>query len=128
MTHLVMTRPLHPLEESETPTFSMDFTNLEDIALDEEISELCQQFYLDEDLLAQRIAQTLEHSSTISLTDLIQLYPVTQGLPEIVAYVAIAAQSERHSINLSTIELLTIYSLEDEKPISLTVPQIIFRR
>ena len=128
MTHLVMTRPLHSLEESETPTFSLDFTNLEDIALDEEITELCQQFYLDEDLLAQRIAQTLEHSSTISLTDLIQLYPVTQGLPEIVAYVAIAAQFEQHSINLNTIELLTIDSLEDEKPISLTVPQIIFRR
>ncbi|MBD2189105.1 DUF3375 domain-containing protein [Pseudanabaena mucicola] len=128
MTHLVMTRPLHSLEESEIPTFSLDLTNLEDIALDEEITELCQQFYLDEDILAQRIAQTLEHSSTISLTDLIQLYPVTQGLPEIVAYVAIAAQSEQHSINLSTIELLTIDSLEDEKPISLTVPQIIFRR
>ena len=128
ITHLIMTRPLHTLEESETPTFSLDFTNLKDLALDEEITELCQQFYLDEDLLAQRIAQTLEHSSTISLMDLIQLYPVTQGLPEIVAYVAIAAKFEQHSINLSTIESLTIDSLEDEKPISLTVPQIIFRR
>ncbi|MEI6332717.1 MAG: DUF3375 family protein, partial [Pseudanabaena sp. ELA645] len=128
ITQLVMTRPLNPLEATETPTFSLDFRNLEDIALDEEITELCQQFYLDEDLLVQRINQTLEHSSVIPLRDLIQIYPVTQGLPEVVAYVAIAAQAERHLINLNIIESITIDSLEDEKPISLTVPQIIFRR
>jgi len=128
ITQLVMTRPLNPLEAAETPTFSLDFSNLEDIALDEEITELCQQFYLDEDLLVQRINQTLEHSLAIPLRDLIQIYPVTQGLPEIVAYMAIAAQAERHLINLNIIESITIDSLEDEKPISLTVPQIIFRR
>ncbi|MFN5856750.1 MAG: DUF3375 family protein, partial [Pseudanabaenaceae cyanobacterium] len=128
VTQLVMTRPLHPLEAAETPTFLLDFSNLEDITLDEEITELCQQFYLDEELLAQRIDQALENSSTIALSDLIQLYPVTQGLPEIVAYAAIATQNERHLINLSIIESITIDSLEDERSISLTVPQIIFRR
>jgi hypothetical protein len=128
MTNLVMTRPLHKLEESETPTFSLDCTNLPDVMLDEEIAEFCQQFYLDEDLLAQRIAQTLEQCSNISLIDLIQLYPVTQGLPEIVAYVAIASQSDRHSINLSKIESITIPSLEPEIQIRLTVPQITFCR
>lgn len=128
MTNLVMTRPLHTLEESETPTFSLDFTNLPDVLPDEEIAEFCQQFYLDEDLLAQRIAQTLEQCSNISLVNLIQLYPVTQGLPEIVAYVAIASQSDRHSINLSKIESITIPSLEPETQICLTVPQITFCR
>ena len=128
VTQLVMTRPLHPLEAAETPTFLLDFSNLEDITLDEEITELCQQFYLDEELLAQRIDQALENSSTIALSDLIQLYPVTQGLPEVVAYAAIATQNERHLINLSIIESITIDSLEDERSISLTVPQIIFRR
>ena len=106
--HLVMARPLHPLEESEVPTFSLDFTDLPEIASNEEIAELYQQFYVDEDLLAQRITQTLEHRSTISLIDLIQLYPIAQGLPEIVAYLAIAAQSERHSIDSSTIDSIAI--------------------
>lgn len=125
---LVMARPLHPLEESDVPTFSLDFTDLPDITLDEEIAELYQQFYVDEDLLAQRIAQTLEHCSIIALTDLIQLYPVTQGLPEIVAYLAIAMQSARHSVNPSTIDSITIPSLEPETQIQLTLPQIIFCR
>lgn len=126
--HLVMARPLHPLEESEVPTFSLDFTDLPNITLDEEIAELYQQFYVDEDLLTQRIAQTLEHCSTIALTDLIQLYPVTQGLPEIVAYLAIATQSDRHSINFSTIDSITISSLESAVQLQLTLPQVIFRR
>jgi Protein of unknown function (DUF3375) len=126
--HLVMARPLHPLEESEVPTFSLDFTGLPDITLDEEITELYQQFYVDEDLLAQRIAQILEHYSTIALTDLIQLYPVTQGLPEIVAYLAIATQSDRHSIDHSTIDSITIPSLKLETQLQLNLPQIIFRR
>jgi hypothetical protein len=51
-----MARPLHPLEESDEPTFSLDFTNLPEISLDEEIAELYQQFYVNEDVLAQRIA------------------------------------------------------------------------
>jgi hypothetical protein len=126
--YLVMARPLHPLEESEVPTFSLNFADLPNITLDEEIAELYQQFYVDEDLLAQRIARTLEHCSTVALTDLIELYPVTQGLPEIVAYLAIATQCDRHSINTSTIDSITISSLEPETELRLTLPQIIFRR
>lgn len=126
--HLVMERPLHLLEETEVPTFSLDFTDLPDITPDEEIAELYQQFYVDEDLLAQQIDQTLQYCSTITLTDLIQLYPVTQGLPEIVAYLAIATQSDRHSIECSRIDYITIPSLQPEKQLKLTLPRIIFRR
>lgn len=125
--NLVMERPLHPLEESETPTFLLDFSNLPEVTLEEEIIELYQQFYVDEDLLAQRIARSLEHRSTIFLTELIQLYPVIQGLPEVVAYLAIATQSDRHSINTSTIESIMISSLESDEQLRLTLPQVIFR-
>ncbi|MEP0870679.1 DUF3375 domain-containing protein [Trichocoleus desertorum AS-A10] len=126
--HLVMARPLHPLEETETPTFSLDFTDLPSISLDEEIAELYQQFYVDEDVLAQRIAQILEHCPTVALTELIQLYPVTQGLPEVVAYLTIATQSDRHAVEHSTIDSITISSLEPETQLQLTLPHIIFRR
>lgn len=126
--HLVMARPLHPLEESEVPTFALNFADLPNITLEEEIAELYQQFYVDEDTLAKRIARTLEHSATVAFTDLIQLYPVTQGLPEVVAYLAIATQSDRHFINTSTIDSITISSLEPETQLQLTLPQIIFRR
>ncbi|MDZ8262994.1 DUF3375 domain-containing protein [Nostoc sp. ChiQUE01b] len=126
--NLVMARPLHPLEESEMPTFSMDFSDLPEVMLDEEITALYQQFYVDEETLVQRIERTLEQRTEILLTELLQLYPVTQGLPEIVAYLAIATQSDRHLINTSTIEAIVITSLEPEKQFQLTLPQVIFHR
>ena len=126
---LIMERPLHPLEESETPTFSLDFSNLPEDTLEEEIAELYQQFYVNEDELAQRIDNLLENHAAVSLTELLQLYPVSQGLPEIVAYLAIATQGDRrHSINTSTIDEIAISSLESDKQLHLTLPQVIFRR
>jgi Protein of unknown function (DUF3375) len=126
--NLVMARPLHPLEESEPPTFSLDFSDLPDGTLDEELAELYEQFYVDEEVLAQRIARSLEHTPKVALTDLIQLYPVTQGLPEIVAYVAIASQSDRHAVNTSTIDSIMVNSLESTQPLRLSLPQVIFHR
>ena len=125
---LPLERPLHSLEESEVPTFSLDFTDLQSIVPEAEIAELYQQFYVDEDLLVDRIARMLEQRSSISLTDLIQIYPVTQGLPEIVAYLTIATQDDRHSIDNSIIELVTIPSLVPQTDLNLRLPQIIFRR
>jgi hypothetical protein len=126
--NLVMARPLHPLEESEPPTFSLDFSDLPDVTLDEELAELYEQFYVDEEVLAQRIARSLEHTPKVALTELIQLYPVTQGLPEIVAYVAIASQSDRHAVNTSTIDSIMVNSLESTQPLRLSLPQVIFHR
>jgi hypothetical protein len=126
--HLVMVRPLHPLEESDVQTFSFDFTDLSELAVENELAELYQQFYVDEDMLTQRIFQTLEHCATIALSDLIQLYPVTQGLPEVVAYIAIATQSSRHSVDYSTIDSMTIPSLSSGAQLQLSLPHIIFHR
>jgi hypothetical protein len=126
--YLPMARPLHPLEESEVPTFSLDFTDLPENVSDAEIAELYHQFYIDETELLQRIDRSLDQHSTILLTDLIQLYPVTQGLPEVVAYMTIADRSERHSINPSIIELIKISSLDTEIELKLKLPQIVFHR
>jgi hypothetical protein len=126
---LVMMRPLHPLEESDTPTFSLDFTNLPETALENEIAnELYQQFYINEDLLVQRITRKLEHYSTIALTELVQFHPVTQGLPEVVAYLTIAMQSDRHTVDSSIIDYITIPSLKAGGQLRLTLPHITFHR
>ena len=74
---LVIERPLHPLEDPEPPTFSLDFTDLPEDAEDTEaMSDLFQQFYVDEDILSERIDLTLDQRSTVSFAELIQLYPV----------------------------------------------------
>ena len=126
--NLVMARPLHPLEASDTPTFSIDFNDLPEENLDEEIADLYHQFYVDEAALAQRIAQVLERRAEVTLAELIELYPVEQGLSEIVAYLAIATKTEQHSINDTTIESLVIPSTEPETQLCLTLPQVVFRR
>ena len=126
--NLVMARPLHPLEASDTPTFSIDFNDLPEENLDEEIADLYHQFYVDEAALAQRIAQVLERRAEVTLAELIELYPVEQGLSEIVAYLAIATKAEQHRINDTTIESIVIPSTEPETQLCLTLPQVVFRR
>ena len=126
---LVIERPLHPLEDPEPPTFSLDFTDLpEDVEDTEAMSDLFQQFYVDEDILSERIDLTLDQRSTVSFAELIQLYPVTQGLPEVVAYLSLATRSARHSVDSSTVEIVTVPSLEAETQLKLKLPQIVFRR
>ena len=127
--NLVMERPLHPLEESEVPTFSeMDFAAVDDDALEAELDELAQQFYVDEALLAQRIDRELEDRSKIALTELMDLYPITKGLPEVVGYLSLATSSERHSVSSSTINLVTVEGVEAEAKLTLKLPQVIFYR
>ncbi len=127
--NLVMERPLHPLEESEVPTFSeMDFAEVDDDALEAELDELAQQFYVDEALLAQRIDRELEDRSKIALTELMDLYPITKGLPEVVGYLSLATRSERHSVSSSTIDLVTIEGVDAKATLTLTLPQVVFHR
>ena len=126
--NLVMDRPLHLLEESENPTFTMDFSEVEEFILDEEIAEIYEQFYVDEKKLELQIEEALEYQATITLTELIEMYPVAQGLPEIVAYLGIAGQSDKHRINNDKIEPIMIQSLEPEKYLRLCLPQVIFCR
>jgi len=127
--NLVMERPLHPLEESEAPTFSeMDFAAVDDDALEAELDELAQQFYVDEALLAQRIDRELEDRSKIALTELMDRYPITKGLPEVVGYLSLAISSERHSVSSSTIDLVTIEGVEAEARLTLKLPQVVFHR
>jgi Protein of unknown function (DUF3375) len=127
--YLVMSRGLHPLTEPEAQPFLLeDFTDLTNADLDAEMDDLYLQFYVDEDILKERIDRALKRAVAITLADLIELYPVTQGVPEIVAYISIAAKSERHSIDYDALDSMEIPSLEPEKQLKLTLPQIIFRR
>lgn len=125
---LAFTRPLHPLEVTEGVKFDLNFTQLNEVDLTQEITELYTQFYVDEATLMQNITQSLEQISSITLPDLLQLYPITQGLPEIVTYVAIATQNDQHRIDRSIIDFIVIPSLEPMTQLQLRLPRIIFRR
>lgn len=123
---LAMARPLHPLQDSPNLKFELDLTPREGVDMAAEIAECVQQFYVDETKLRDRIAQALENRTQIPLLDLLHLYPVTQGLPEVVAYLAIATQSPQHQVNPEVVESVLIPSLEPDQHLKLSLPQIVF--
>ncbi|QSJ17300.1 DUF3375 family protein [Nostoc sp. UHCC 0702] len=120
---LVLARPLHPLETSEIFISTIDFNNLAEVNLDEEIMDIYHQFYVDQAALIQHLDQVLEHRLEITLAELVKLYPVEQGLSEIVAYLAIATKYEQHDVDDSTIEYIHFTGVEPEKQFHLSLPQ-----
>lgn len=122
-----MDRPLHSLKESPTPSFSLDLDNLPEIDIQPDLEEIYNQIYVDEADLRNRIEEALKTRQEITLVELIQLYPVTQGLTEIVAYFAIG-KANKYYINDTRLEQIDIESVELESKLYLTMPQIIFRR
>ena len=125
---LVMARPLHPLEISETSISIIDFNNFSEVNIDEEVKDIYHHFYVDEAELNKRITEVLESRVEINLREMIQLYPVEQGLSEIVAYLAIATKYEQHYVDENTIDYIPISGVKPEKQFNLSLPQIIFRR
>ena len=94
-----MDRPLHSLQESPSPSFSLDLDNRPEIDFSQDLNEIYHQVYVDEIQLRERLEKILATRNEITLAELIQLYPVSQGLAEIVAYLVIAREEEYHEIN-----------------------------
>ena len=90
--NLFMDRPLHSLQKSPSPSLSIDL-DLPEIDLEQDLNQIYNQVYVDETLLRDCIKQVLATRSEITLVELIELYPITKGLTEIVAYIAIAKQT-----------------------------------
>jgi len=119
---LTMDRPLFspPLkpEISETP-----LNGLADVPTD----ALFEQVHVDKELLARRIRQSLQSRPQISLVELVDEYPIEQGLAEIIAYFSIAADDHASIIDDSLHHTLTW--LDDSGlPRQATLPGVIFCR
>ena len=126
--NVLMDRPLHSLQESPSPSFSLDFDNLPELDFGQNLNEIYHQVYVDEIQLRERLEKILATRDEITLAELIQLYPISQGLAEIVAYLVIAKEEDPHEINMTNFESIDINSVELEGKLHLTLPQIIFRR
>ena len=66
---------------------------------DVDTSVLYNQHYVDEQLLKSQIRFALHNRPQITLLELVELYPVTKGLSEVIAYLHIASESDRAVIN-----------------------------
>jgi hypothetical protein len=68
---------------------------------------LFNQIYVDKQVLAQRVRQSLQTRQQISLSELITRFPVEQGLAELVAYFSIAAEDDAAIIDDSQHQTIT---------------------
>ena len=66
---------------------------------DVDTSVLYNQHYVDEQLLKSQIRFALHNRPQITLQELVELYPVSKGLSEVIAYLHIASESDRAMIN-----------------------------
>ena len=94
---------------------------------DIEIDALYQQIYVDEAELLENIAKALQTHSQISLTQLLNIFPLRKGLAELITYIHLADKSTKATINTTNEETIAlISSIGIHKHIKL--PQIIFTR
>jgi hypothetical protein len=91
-----------------TPPIKVRFTpkTLVDGASDVSPDALFEQVYVDRAKLQERIVRLLETRAHVSLSEVVASHPLEQGLAEVVAYLAIAADNPRASIDESTEETL----------------------
>jgi hypothetical protein len=86
---LPMDRPLF------TPGVKAFITSsaVENADSDVDMAALFSQFVIDKNKLRSQIRQALQERSNITLRDLVQQFPVEQGLAELVAYLEIATEA-----------------------------------
>lgn len=85
------------------------------------------QVYVDKERLAMRIRQSLQTRPQISLSDLVERYPIEQGLAEIIAYFSIAAD-ENTSVIDDTHRQILAWIDDDGLSRQATLPVVFFCR
>lgn len=79
-----------------TPPITTNYADIEpEVALLDlstvDLKALFDQFYVDESRLRRQIAALLEQKPTVTLGEIAVVYPITQGLAELITYFGIAA-------------------------------------
>ena len=81
---------------------------------------------MQQKLLVQ-IATELKSRSEISLSELIQIYPIDCGMEEVVEYLEIAHQLP-HMIDDDVKESIEVANVLQDSQMKTTMPRIVFRR
>lgn len=94
------------------------------------LDKMVSHFLVDSRRLREYIDLLLEQEDSVTLTQLLERYPLQQGLSELVAYLDIAVNDPRHIID--TKQLITVFTPaahpSDNYDLALETPQIIFYR
>ncbi len=124
---LLMERPLWE------PPESLDFSQQRIAQAAEEretvdLAPLYGGFYVDSVALRQRIDTLLETRPEVTLAELTRRYPIRQGLSELLAYLSIATDDDRHAIDTSALDQVYLHvPMSEAQAPSLTLPRVVFR-
>ncbi|MEM7797791.1 MAG: DUF3375 domain-containing protein [Chloroflexota bacterium] len=125
-------RPLfEPPERFESPEIPRSAPATIDL---ETLTSLYETFYIDQRRLREQIERLLLSRAAVTLAELTSIYPVTQGVAEIVTYVIIAAGEPQHEVDQNRFEEITVaHPLDTQQngtsgPITqLSVPRLLFK-
>jgi Protein of unknown function (DUF3375) len=81
---------------------------------------------MQQKLLAQ-ITTALESRSEISLSELIEIYPIDCGMEEVIEYLEIAHRPP-HTIDDEVKESIEVSNVLQNSQMKTTIPRIVFRR
>jgi len=103
-------------------------TLVEEGLADGNTDSLFEQFYVDIETLRHNIHLMLRNRSQVSLTEVLDHYSPTKGVAEVLGYMQIATSDDRHLIDNSYTETLSIQNTDAGTLYELQAPLIIFNR
>jgi len=122
--NLVMNRPLG--EEPHEPAVK---NHPSDVAsseiLDLNLDSLFSQFAINKTLIQGNISELLKDKNQVSLGDVLEKHPIQKGLAELLTYLSIASQSNKHIISDVEFEVLPLSKKEKR---FVRVPQVIYTK
>lgn len=121
---LIMERPLF----SPPVKIAFEKTMVEDGQAAANTNVLFEQFHVDLDELRNNIKQLLRAQAQVSLSGLLQQYPPTKGMAEILGYIQIATNEGKHTVKNEEKEELLVENRDSGSHYHLQAPVIVFNR
>jgi hypothetical protein len=94
---------------------------------DDQTNTLFDQVFVDRARLLQQIRRLLQTRLQISLSDVVAIHPLEQGLAEVIAYLTLAAEDPRASIDETHAETL-VWADSNGASRQATLPLVVFGR
>jgi hypothetical protein len=123
-----------PVLTMERPLFSppvrvaFENTAIEDGLAVADTDILFEQFYVDVEELRNNVRALLRNKSQVALSELLTHYRPTKGITEILGYIQLATNDEKHLVNRQVQEELIVENQESGKTYRLQAPLVIFNR
>ena len=120
---LVMSRGLY----EPTRKAVIETLDLEEGDAEVTVDALFQQVYVDETELEAQVRRLLQREPQVSLARVVQRFPVTRGIAELVGYLNIASRDDKAMVDTAQEELLTVADDRGRRR-RVRLPKVVFVR